>query len=350
MPTFNAIRNGAVEATKIDLAPYLEHIADQVEKKVRRFVQGKAPELRPMLRYLPKFIHEIPADATDARINEVLRRHQFQEEQGIRKETKQLFTELRKQGLRPPDYETRLNDWLERSNELGKSALARYVVHRKVMLQFLEESLRKDKATGKHKLEDVVHRIIYPMRTTSDHVNYDQQNLWMIDERLAFHEFLTSDRRLDVTEELSTDSQMRPDLLVFQPALSFKQDPDVLQSLVVVEFKQPGRDDYDAKNNPIEQAFKLVDRIRRGRAEKDGRPIRVQSELIPAWAYIVCDLTDSLKEIARWRGLLDTVDGEGKYQYFPELRIYVEIISYDKLLTDSKKRNRVLFESLNLPS
>ena len=62
MPTFGAIRNGAVEAAKIDLAPYLEHIADQVQMKVRHFVQGKAPELRPMLRYLHKFVHEIPAD------------------------------------------------------------------------------------------------------------------------------------------------------------------------------------------------------------------------------------------------------------------------------------------------
>jgi hypothetical protein len=303
-----------------------------------------------MLRYLPKFIHEIPADASDARINEVLRKHQFREEHEIRKDGKKLITELRKQGLRPPDYETRLNDWLERSNELGKSALARYVAHRKVMLEFLHESLRKDKSTGKHKLEDVVHRIIYPMRTTSDHVNYDQQNLWMIDERLAFHEFLTSDKRLDQTDGLSTDSQMRPDLLVFQETLSFKQDADVLESVVVVEFKQPGRDDYDAKNNPIEQAFNLIDRIREGRMERDGRPIRVRSNAIPAWAYVVCDLTDSLKRIARSRGLLDTVDGEGKYQYFPDLKTYIEIIPYDKLLSDAKKRNRVLFESLNLQS
>ena len=187
------------------------------------------------------------------------------------------------------------------------------------------------------------------MRTTSNHVNYDQQNLWIIDERLAFHEFLTSDKRLDLTEGLSTDSQMRPDLLVFQETLSFKQDSELLESLVVVEFKQPGRDDYDSKNNPIEQAFNLIDRIRKGRVEKDGRPIRVRSESIPAWAYIVCDLTDSLKQIARFRGLLDTVDGEGKYQYFPDLKIYVEIISYDKLLSDAKKRNRVLFERMNVP-
>ena len=49
---------------------------------------------------------------------------------------------------------------------------------------------------------------------------------------------------------------------------------------------------------------------------------------------------------ARFRGLLDTVDNEGKYQYFPDLKIYVEIIPYDKLLSDAKKRNRILFECL----
>jgi anti-sigma regulatory factor (Ser/Thr protein kinase) len=39
----------------------------------------------------------------------------------------------------------------------------------------------------------------------------------------------------------------------------------------------------------------------------------------------------------------------GYFGYIPPYNAYIEIISYDKLLEDAKKRNRVLFDKLNLP-
>jgi hypothetical protein len=54
----------------------------------------------------------------------------------------------------------------------------------------LEKSLQTNPETGKYPLEEIIHKIIYPMRTTSDDVPYDQQNLWIIDERLSYHGFL----------------------------------------------------------------------------------------------------------------------------------------------------------------
>ena len=43
-----------------------------------------------------------------------------------------------------------------------------------------------------------------------------------------------------------------------------------------------------------------------------------------------------------------TVDNEGYFLTLPSGEGYVEIISYDKLLQDAKRRNRVLFEKLGL--
>lgn len=77
-----------------------------------------------------------------------------------------------KAALKPEEYEAKLRDFLERENELGKSSLARYIAHRKVILDFLERSLQANPETGKYPLEEIVHRIIYPMRTTSDDVPY----------------------------------------------------------------------------------------------------------------------------------------------------------------------------------
>lgn len=69
----------------------------------------------------------------------------------------------------------------------------------------------------------------------------------------------------------------------------------------------------------------------------------MQSERIPAYAYVICDTTKELEIIAQNKGLLPTHDQLGYYGYNPNLSAYVEIISYTKLL-DAKKRNRILFD------
>ncbi len=44
-----------------------------------------------------------------------------------------------------------------------------------------------------------------------------------------------------------------------------------------------------------------------------------------------------------------TPNNLGYYGYNETLNAYYEVISYAKLLADTKKRNRILFDKLNLP-
>ena len=67
------------------------------------------------------------------------------------------------------------------------------------------------------------------------------------------------------------------------------------------------------------------------------------------YAYIVCDLTPKLREIAVNHTLIETPDQMGYFGHNPKLQTYIEIISYDKLLEDAVKRNKILFDKLNLP-
>jgi hypothetical protein len=43
-----------------------------------------------------------------------------------------------------------------------------------------------------------------------------------------------------------------------------------------------------------------------------------------------------------------TPDNLGYYDFNEALNAYYEILSYEKILGDAKKRNRILFEKLNL--
>ena len=155
---------------------------------------------------------------------------------------------------------------------------------------------------------------------------------------------------LDTASVLANNSKSRPDLMIFDRALTFAEDEAALNSIVIVEFKKPDRDSY-AKEDPIDQVYRLIREIKTGHfKDKNGREIKVQSQRIPAYGYVICDTTEEVEIIAQNKGYLSTPDNLGYYGYNPSLSAYVEVISYTKLLNDAKKRNRILFEKLHLPS
>jgi hypothetical protein len=91
-------------------------------------------------------------------------------------------------------------------------------------------------------------------------------------------------------------------------ALTFAEDDSALNSLVIVEFKKPDRSDY-RKEDPVDQVYRLIREIKSGHfKDKNGREIKVQSELIPAYAYVICDTTKEVEIIAQNKGLLPTPD------------------------------------------
>ena len=77
----------------------------------------------------------------------------------------------------------------------------------------------------------------------------------------------------------------------------------------------------------------------------DGRPINARG--IRFFGYLIADLTSSLKREMRMN-YHESIDGEGYFKTLTGGNGYIEIISYDKLLKDAARRNRVLFEKLGL--
>ena len=66
----------------------------------------------------------------------------YEKQRELTRESHKLIDDISKASMQPEEYEAKLKDFLERENELGKSSLARYIVHRKVILDFLEKSLQ----------------------------------------------------------------------------------------------------------------------------------------------------------------------------------------------------------------
>ena len=151
-------------------------------------------------------------------------------------------------------------------------------------------------------------------------------------------------------EVVEVDSLDRPDLLIFDRTFAFADSGPPFNAIVLIEFKRPARNDYSGKEekNPIEQVYGYVEAIKAGKVmDRQGRPINVP-EHIPAYAYIICDVTPTLKKQARYAQLTITPDSQGYFGYQKDLALYVEIISFDKLLGDAEKRNAILFDKLGL--
>ena len=68
----------------------------------------------------------------------------------------------------------------------------------------------------------------------------------------------------------------------------------------------------------------------------------------PFYGYVICDMTKKMRSFAENASFKKTPDGLGYFGFNPNFNVYVELISFDKLLQDSLKRNHVLFERLGL--
>ncbi len=350
--SWQQLLDGAVGEATTFLAPYTDPIRIAKHERIRKYVQDRAPQYRPLLKHKTAAVEMIPPNITDDRLDVEL----YKIDQAYDAELRQRYHTMLSgngggtaTGVRDhADFERELEHFLEEWNEAGLSKLARHVIHRKATLGFLESRLQL-KDDGKYPLESAVHQIVFPLKRSSDDVRADQMNLWILDEKLAYHYYLASDMRFDqMPEALDVGSAKRPDIAIFKAASAFVDAGPPFASIVLIEFKRPARDDYTDDDNPISQLYDYVRDIKAGKTkDRHGRPILVAPQT-PFYAYIVCDMTRRLQTQAENGQLTRTPDGNGFFGYNTNVGIYVEIVSFDKLIDNAKKRNAVLFDKLGV--
>jgi len=346
-----AIRKECITAIENELRDYIDSINQQKAERIARYVKDEAPQYKILLRSQNEFIGGISPNASNIDLELALHKELHKREQALKRESTRMISGAEK--IRDYDeYRAKFAAFMNSYNELGVSALAQYVMHRKIIIDFLEKAISFNEQTNKWPLEAVVHDIVFPMRSSDQETLYSQQNLWIIDERLTFHSHIYSDRSLKAVKELDSESVRRPDLLIFDKKMLFSEtteDKAPINSLVVVEFKRPRRDNHDEEDNPLLQVFDQIEDVRNSREIGEGRrPIAVANKDIPAMAYIVCDITPSLEKILINNDAQITPDKRSFYGYHRNHRVYYEVIDYGKLLSDAKRRNRAFFEHLNI--
>ena len=340
---------GVISALKQVAEPYMTSLKEEKRQTIEKFVQTKAPQFRFQLqdRYRAK-LERISSNLSEEQLDVELYKVQRDIEVEHRKRASEIKTLPLESVVGNVEYATLYEQYLDEENELGKAALAKYVVHRRTILEMLESAL-KVQANGSYAREDFVHSLIYPMRANSEEVEFSRQNLWVVDERLAYHTHLASDLSLAKLKIVNAKGNDEPDLVVFNTPRAFTETKSPYQSVVVVEFKRPERNEYPKnEEDPVEQVLRYVRKIKDGEAkDKDLRTINVGP--VPFYAYILCSLTPRIRAIAESRDFVKTPDNEGYFKYHQNTGCYIEIVSFDKVLNDAKKRNRAFFDYLQIP-
>lgn len=350
------IREAVVERAKGQLEKHLKENLQRSKEKVTKFVSTKAPRYRPILDRIPEDDLNVDPNISDKDLELSLHKHFASIE-------RELITEghdiLNQSDIAPDEqYNEKLNLYLSKAEDIKKSDLASYVSHRRVIIDILQKAIEKDNE-GNYVREDLIHSLIMPMRKDTDEVGLDSCNLWLVDERLAFHNYIASDKPLKSIPITGSTEGKEPDLCVLkvfdQPILLSEGTKLPPASIEVIEIKRPMRNDAKAgkEHDPIEQAIDYVDRIREGEVKTStGRPIpKLQQDSVPAFCYILADLTRSFEKRCRnHHNLKRTADGQGYFGYKDNVNTYIEVISFDRLVNMAKERNRAFFDKLGLPS
>lgn len=234
---------------------------------------------------------------------------------------------------------------IESISETSKNDLIHYVSMRKCVLDLFGKSLELDE-NGKYKSEGDVHDIIMRRKKDSEALDYEAHNLWILDERLNFSAYISSDK------PLNNARGDRTDITIYNRRVAFRGDNVFSNPITIFEFKKPQRDDFadpSSKEDPVQQIVRYVNQIRDGKFKAPkGRDILVNKGT-PFYGYVVCDLTEKVKKWLQYeKEFTPMPDGLGWFRWFGNNNLYMEVNSWTKLMRDAEMRNRIFFKHLNI--
>jgi hypothetical protein len=353
--TLSKIRKYAIDCIENKLKDFLKKVRQEKLAEYIPLIQEEYPNYYSVINYKKDEVERLPVGLSKSELDIKL----YEIESRWRLEVKKKGIEMlekKKDITTLEQYNELYSTFLTEFNEIGQSDLARYVIHRRSVIDLLNKLIELN-GDEKFANEDIVHSLFFPIRETSNTVSSDKQNLWLLDERLTFNSLLASDKLFKNVEGLNSTSISRMDLVikkedVFDNATLFSEDKYPFESFTIVEFKKPERDNYkqgDIEKDPIKQVRTYVEEIIKGKETIRGKKISAAKNT-PFYCYIIADITPTLTEILDYESFDPTPDGLGYFRFYDtnKSRAYIEVLPFKKVIKDATQRNKILFDKLKL--
>ena len=316
-------------------------VAVRQEKKRERFksyVDEEAPWHKDLIDQMD--LSEMSYKPSREEIESWLQKEKFKQDTQNKRKVKKLLEDGNVE-----DLKKNASEIVSKVSGSSKNELIHYIALRRNILDIFEKSLQFDE-NGVYSSEGVVHDIIFPRKRDTDTTSFEDHNLWIIDERLNFTNYVSSDM------PLNRKNSDRPDLLVYNQRILFRGDNEESNPITIFEFKRPGRDDFvnpSSYEDPVQQIVRYVNKIRKQQYKTpEGRKMLV-AENTAFYGYVVCDLTAKVEEwLDLEKNFTQMPDRLGWFQWLPNIKLYVEVISWDKVLKDANMRNKIFFHKLGI--
>ncbi|KAA9349720.1 ATP-binding protein [Larkinella humicola] len=242
------------------------------------------------------------------------------------------------------EYKELLKDIIKDENKIGESKLINYMLHRKTVLKVLGKFIEIQE-DGEFKFEAEIHDIIFLRDKTNDQIAFNKHNLWILDERVAYTKYIASDKRLKETDFLYSESDKKPDLLIYDNKFVYGEGNS---SIVIFEFKRPMRSYYTQEEKNVgNQIKKYIKDLMLGKAlDYRGRIANINKDT-PKFGYIICDYNNDIYNELDLEGYKRTPKGT-LFKYEEGLNLFIEVMNYEQLLEDANMRHRAFFSMLGI--
>lgn len=311
---------------------------EKKRERVHTYVEQDAPWHRFLLEKID--LSKMSMNPLDEEIESHLQKEKFKQEAQIKRDVSKILSSGDLQGL-----EKNVKDIIENISDTSRNDLIHYIAMRRNILDLFGKSLQWDE-NHKYSSEGFVHDIIFPRKGDIFKTPFNEHNLWIIDERLNFTSYLSSD------VPLVGGKTERPDLIAYDRRLTFRGDNESSNPVTIFEFKKPQRDDFvnkSSEEDPVEQIVRYVNSIVDGNFKTpDGMKILVAPNT-PFYGFVVCDLTAKVERwLERDKDFKPMPDKQGWFSWRVNINLYIEVLSWQKVLKDAQMRNKVFFHKLGI--
>lgn len=345
--SIDEINQKVVEILKVELSESIIKIEKQRTERLTKYFKNSLNLSDKIIfdKYKTDLLKKISGKEKTASLEKIF----DEKRREIKKRTEK---EIRNINFSKANYKEKVRLLKEKIDISLYAALADYIVQRKAILDLYSNLLKgkakfQEKKTGIRKdfdyeLESEIHNLLFPMKATNEIVDYQNHNLWLIDETLAFQTFIASDLELKRFIK-NSDDESRPDLLFFS-----EYDPDdYLDSITLIELKRPEVDTQLREESPHEQVMKYVKKLRNRELDLDGKTLNT-NENTRFYCYILLDLNKKNEEIFIDNNYTPLRENKGYIYYHSGYKMYVTVLDYRELRKDAERRNKVFFEKLGL--
>lgn len=178
---------------------------------------------------------------------------------------------------------------------------------------------------------------------------FDYHNLWLLDERLAFHSYVSSDKKLRSNPHVKLESKKEADLLIFDFPWAFSERKKELSSMVVFEFKRPGRDMNSEDDRKLDNlVMKYFEDLMKDKARDEEGELLNLEDTTPKFGFVICDLDKGLIDYnIKFNEFRKTPFGT-LYKIIQPLNLHIEVMTFQQMITMSEQKHLAFFKELGI--